>query len=85
MKIKPTLTTLALMNLNLRAQIENQSSVNEFWAEIANTWATMVDKYLPLVWKELMPTFERWKGIVVLLKSREAFRRKNKFCYVLIS
>ena len=30
MKIKPTITTLALMNLNLSAQIENQSSVNDF-------------------------------------------------------
>ena len=32
MKIKPTLTTLALMNLNLTTQIEKQLSVNGFWA-----------------------------------------------------
>ena len=53
MKIKSTLTTLALINLNLSAQNENQLSVNDFWDEITNTWATMVDKYLPLVWKEI--------------------------------
>ena len=62
MKIKPTLTTLALMNLNLSAQIENQSSVNDFWAEIANTWATMVDKYLSLAWKEIYVKYHHFEN-----------------------